>query len=181
MARKQRQKGVTGGVTPGNELSEVEQERFTFNSTRQLSWVAFFSCQTSPVLRSQMLTVLMAGTQLEAARVPIASLLDAVLIAFAARTYCEAEIVDNFRSLCDRTEELWKDPAWTTKVFDSMHANAANFIINHGSREFAAVEEQYIPEFVAWYLGHDCPDYFEYELTERQMEQHWGLKKRRAA
>jgi hypothetical protein len=110
-----------------------------------------------------MLTALMAGTPLEAARIPTAALLDALLIAFAARTYCEAELVDDFSALMHRVDEEWKRPDWTTKVFDSLHGCAANFILL-GSTEFAAIEERYIPEFVAWYINHDVPTYFDREL-----------------
>jgi len=131
-------------------------------------WETFFRCQRSPVLRSQMLTVLMAGTPLEAERVPVSSLLDAVLIAFAARMYCQAEIVDDFKMLCERTEEEWRHPEWNLhgRLLDSLHANAANFIINHGINSFSCGEEQYIPSMVRWYLDHECPTYFDEELDK---------------
>ena len=61
-------------------------------------------------------------------------------------------------------------------MFSSLHGNAANFILL-GSEEFAAAEEAYIPEFVAWYLRHDVPEYFVRELeTDKDV-----LKFRRSA
>lgn len=142
---------------------EVES---SYGPTRSKCWESFFRCQPSPVLRSQMLTTLMAGTPLEVERIPTGSLLDAVLVAFTARVYCAAEVVDDYQRLLERTEELWREPSWTTRIFDSIHANAANFVINHSSKQFAGVEEQYIPNMVEWYLSHDCPEYFSEELTE---------------
>jgi hypothetical protein len=145
-------------------------------SRQRKCWEVFFQCQRSPVLRSQMLTTLMAGTALQAECVPTSSLLDAVLISFAARVYCEAEVVDDYARLLERTEELWRAPDWTSRVFNSIHGNTANFIINHGAREFVCAEEQYVPLMARWYLEHDCPEYFETELTEAEMTAHWGLK-----
>ena len=129
-------------------------------------WETFFYEQKNPVLRSQMLTALMAGTQLEAERVPKASLLDALLLTYAARRYCEAEIVDDFQVLVDRTKEEWDRPTRTTKIFSNSHANAAAFIVYRGSRDLDDCEHQYFLRMMEWYLGHDCPEYFSEELKE---------------
>jgi hypothetical protein len=135
--------------------------------TRPKCWESFFLCQPNPVLRSELLTALLAGTKLEVQRVPVVSLLDTVMLAFATRTYCNAEIIDDFKALCERAEEEWRKPEWTTRVFDSLHANAANYVINHGMQEFAGYEEQYIPVMAAWYLDHTIPEYFVEEVSDR--------------
>ena len=137
-----------------------------FDARKPLCWESFFQCQRSPILRSEMLTVLMAGTPLEAERVPTPSLLDAVLIAMAAREYYDAEIVDDFAALCSRTEELWSKPDWTERVFSSVHSGTANFVLK-GSREFTCAEDLYISAMVGWYMRHDPPQYFSKELTEK--------------
>lgn len=127
------------------------------------NWATFFRDQRSPFLRSQLITALMAGRQLEVERLPPAALLDAVVIAMAARVYHEAEIVDDFDALLRRTDEVWKDPMWTRRIFDQVHMSAANAIIK-GLAEFVCTEDLYIPELVGWYLAHDVPVYFEKEL-----------------
>ena len=158
--KKQRIRKTTHAVEPYVAQEDV-------GISRQCKcWETFFYEQRSPVLRSQMLTVLMAGTQLEAERVPKASLLDALLMAYAARHYCAAEIVDDFQVLVDRVKEEWDRPTWTTKVFSSAHANAAAFIVYRGSRNLDDCEHQYFLRMMEWYLGHDCPSYFDEELTE---------------
>jgi len=150
--------------------SEVQPESDLPRKPR--CWESFFQCQKSPILRSQMLTVLMAGTPLESEHVPTAALLDALLLAFTARTYCEVELIDDYEDLKRRTDDTWKRADWTTKVFDSIHACAANFIIL-GSEELAAAEEAYIPTMVSWYLGHDVPQYFVKELeTDKDVKAH---------
>jgi hypothetical protein len=132
---------------------------------RPLCWESFFHCQRSPVLRSQMLTALMAGTKLIMERVPTPGLLDALLLSTATRHYCDAEIIDDYDGLLVRTAETWKRPDWSTKVFSSMHANAANFILL-GTKEFNCAEDAYIPGMVEWYLSQEPPQYFARELTE---------------
>jgi hypothetical protein len=130
-----------------------------------LCWETFFSCQRHSVLRSQLLAALMAGTPVEAARLPNATLLDAVLLATAAREFCDAEIVDDYAALLDRTAEEWARPDWTCRVFSSIHAMWAGFIISHGTRNFDEVSARYIPDMVAWYLRQEVPQYFKKELA----------------
>jgi hypothetical protein len=127
-------------------------------------WEFFFRDQRSPLLRSQIVTALMAGRQLEVERLPPASLLDAVVLASAARVYHEAEIIDDFNALLRRTDEAWKDPQWTCRTFDQTHRNVADFIIR-GLTEFVAYEDLYIPELTKWLLEHDPPEYFSEELA----------------
>jgi hypothetical protein len=135
-------------------------------------WESFFKCQSSPVFRSQLLAGLMAGTKLEVARIPTSTLVDAVLLATAARTYCDAEIVDDYQNLLDRARDAWRAPDWTTRVFDSLHLNKADFILTHGQTEFVCTEDEYIPAMVRWYLGQDAPAYFANELeTEKDVRQ----------
>lgn len=128
-------------------------------------WETFFVCQPNPVLRSELITSMLVGTPLQFERVPTVALLDAVLLASTARVYCESEIVDDFKALCDRVEEEWRRPEWSCRVFSSIHGNAANFIVNHGRQKFAGCEEQYIVDMVTWYLGHDAPDYKAKKIT----------------
>ena len=90
---------------------------------------------------------------------------DVVLLAFAAGTYHDAEIVNDFMGLCERTEEEWSRPDWTCRVFNSIHGNAANWILK-GSKEFGCSEDRYIPEMVGFYLGHEVPNYFVRELED---------------
>jgi hypothetical protein len=127
-------------------------------------WEFFFRDQRSPLLRSQMVTALMAVRHLVLLRLPLASLLDAVVLASAARVYHEAEIIDDFGALLRRTDEAWKDPQWTCRVFDQTHRNVADFIIR-GLTEFVAYEDLYIPELAKWLLEHDPPEYFSEELA----------------
>lgn len=127
-------------------------------------WEFFFRCQRSPVVRSQLMTAIMSGHQLEAERLPKAALPDAVLIALAARKYHEAEVVDDFAALLRRTEEVWQDPLFTHKVFDTPHMGTVSFVVR-GTEEFTCVEDSYIPELVGWMLGHDAPQYFAEELV----------------
>lgn len=143
------------------------EERFTWNKEdleisqpqRPRCWESFFMCQPSPVLRSQLLTALMAGTVLEAECVPTSALLDVVLLATAAREHCNAEIVDDYEALLQRTRDEWNRPDWTTRVFDSIYANKANQILQ-GRTEFHS-ECEYVPRMVAWYLAHEAPELLE--------------------
>ena len=165
------------------KVPEIRQEEAKPDDNglrKPLCWETFFMCQRSPVLRSQMLTTLMAGTPIEAERVPVAALLDVVLIAMAARQYCAAEIADDYRALLSRTEELWARPDWTTRVFSSLHAGTANFILK-GSTEFTCAEDLYIPSMVAWYMRYDPPSYFTKELTEKDFPALFTARKSDAA
>jgi hypothetical protein len=131
---------------------------------RRLCWEDFFRCQRSPVLRSQLLTALMAGTPLVVDRLPSASLLDVVLLATAARNHCDAEIVDDYAALLQRARDEWAAPGWTALVFDQQHGNKANYILQ-GSDWFDNHEESYIPDMVAWYLRQtDAPAVFERKI-----------------
>lgn len=127
-------------------------------------WDFFFRDQRSPLLRSQLVTALMAGRRLEVERLPTASLLDAVVLSSAARSYHEAEVVDDFHALLRRTADTWKSPTWCRRVFDQTHSNAASFILM-GVTEFVAAEDAYIPDLAGWLLEHDPPEYFAKELT----------------
>lgn len=147
----------TKGGAPAVEVS-TEDEHWR--------WSFFFSCQRNPILRSQVLTALMAGVPLEIARLPTEVLLDVVLIATATREFHEAEVVDSYDELLTLTEEAWKRPDWTTKVFDSIHCNWADSILNRGRRDFDSPETKYVPSLVGWYLTHDAPVYFKKELTK---------------
>ena len=154
-------------ITPAPQPQQQEDAPLAVQPKK--CWETFFRCQRSPVLRSQVLTTLMAGTPLEAERVPAGSLLDAVLISFTARAYCNVEVVDDYDALCSRTNEIWARPDFTHKMFSSAHGCAASFILR-GSREFHAAEEGYIPAMVGWYLGHDVPNYFHHEVTEQELK-----------
>jgi hypothetical protein len=140
-------------------------------------WESFFKCQPSPVFRSQLLAGLMAGVKIEVARIPTSTLLDAVLLATAARTCCDAEIVDDYQSLLDRARDAWRAPDWTCHVFSSTHAAKADFILTQGMTDFVCAEDAYIPEMVSWYLRQDAPDYFDHELETDKDVRTW----RRAA
>lgn len=129
-------------------------------------WEFFFMCQRHPVLRSQLVTSLMAGSQVDAERVPVHLLLDAVLLATAAREFHEAEVVTDYQRLLERTEEEWRRPDWTCKVFDSIHGDRADAIINRGVRDFPTPESAYVPALAGWLLGHDVPEYFSEEITD---------------
>jgi len=119
----------------------------------------------------------MAGVKLQAARLPSTALLDAVLIATAARNHCDAEVVDDYQVLVDRIAEAWRAPDWTARVFDSIHAKAADDIVTRGATEFVCAEDQYIDGMVAWYLRQDPPHYFKRELETDKDLRAW----RRAA
>ena len=148
-----------------NKPTIIDQE-ITFGKAGQKApgWEVFFHDQRSPLLRSQLITALMSGHQLEVERLPTQVLLDAVLLSMTTRNYLEAEIVDDYQGLLSRTDEKWKDPMWTRRVFDQMHAGTADFIIR-GTNEFKCAEDLYIPELVQWWLEHDVPEYFSEELA----------------
>lgn len=126
-------------------------------------WAFFFRDQRSPFLRSQLITALMSGHALEVERLPTVTLLDAVLLSSTARCYHEAEIIDDFNALLRRTDDTWKAPDWTCRVFDQTHTAAADFILR-GVAEFENAEDVYIPDLVEWLLEHDPPAYFKKEL-----------------
>ena len=131
----------------------------------QPAWKTFFACQRSPVLRSQVLLALMAGTPFEVERLPVAALPDVALLATASRSYCEAEIVDDYAALLRRVEEEWGAPDWTCKRFDSPHLCCLDFILK-GTTEFVAAEDLYISELTQWLLDQEAPSYFKKELTK---------------
>ena len=129
-------------------------------------WEVFFRQQRSPLLRSQLITAVMAGKQFETDRLPKAALADAVLLSMAARNYVEAEIVDDYPALLRRTDETWKEPDWTCKVFDQSHTGTVDFIVRGvTTTRFTCAEDAPIPGLVEWLLDHDCPDYFAEELA----------------
>lgn len=128
-------------------------------------WQVFFRLQRSPVLRSEMLTALMSGTQLLAERIPNALLLDVALLATASRRYLEAEIVDDYAALLRRVEEKWAAPDWTARVFDSIHANYVSGLLKGWAMDMEQLDEvTYVPKMTQWYLEHDVPGYFVKEL-----------------
>jgi len=153
-------------------------------------WESFFRAQRHPVLRSQCLTALMAGTPIVVDRVPTPALLDVLLLAFTARTYHEAEIVAlgtpllasegdlvpegdgaadapgaAWDALKDRIREEWARPDFTSRVFASIHGRWADAILR-GAEEFSCAEELYIPAMVEWYLAQQVPEYFSVELSD---------------
>lgn len=127
-------------------------------------WEVFFRDQRSPLLRSQLITALMSGHQLEVERLPHGALLDAVVLSMTTRNYLDAEIVDDYTVLLRHVDELWRDPMWTRRVFDQYHSNAAGFIVR-GSTKFVCAEDLYIPDLVRWFLEHEPPQYFSEELV----------------
>lgn len=155
---------------------ETKEETLPSFPVRPKCWESFFRCQPNPVLRSQLLASLLDKTPLVVARIPTVALLDAVLLATAARSHCEAEIVDDYQALLDRTNETWRAPDWTSKVFSSIHGAKADFILTQGAVEFLAAEDAYIPEMVQWYLGQAAPQYF-----ARELESEVDIKKWRKA
>jgi hypothetical protein len=150
-------------------MNHSQHERVSIDVTRPKPWELFFKCQRHPVLRSQLLTSLMAGTRFEAERLPTSTLLDAVLIAAAARQEHNAEVIDNYQALLDRTETAWSAPNWCAQVFSSIHGRWADRILK-GTQGFDTPEEKYIPAMVGWYLEQDPPEYFAKELTEADLK-----------
>lgn len=134
---------------------------------RAVGWPLFFRCQRNPFLRSQLLTALMAGTQLELERLPNAVLADVVLLAMVSREYHQAEIIDDFEGLLARVNELWKQKDFTHRVFDSIHLSTVSFI-TMGTNQIHCAEERYIPDMVEWYLHRDPPTYFTKEAPCKQ-------------
>lgn len=145
--------------------------------TRILCWESFFACQHSPIIRSTLLTCLMAGTVLQVERIPASALLDAVLLATAARKM-EAEIVDDYDALLSRAEEVWSKPDFTHKVMDNTHGRWANCIIK-GQRDFFD-EEQYIPRMVEWYCGQEVPKYMAQDMSDADLAKYRKTHKKAA-
>lgn len=121
-------------------------------------WEQCFVSQSSPVLRSQLLAALMAGTQIEADRVPVPALLDAVVLATTARNYCEAEIVDDYQRLLERAKE--------ERLVDGrdghcrMHQiHQISFILDGVADELTAPEDQYLERMVTRFLSMEPPAY----------------------
>ncbi len=162
MPRKQKpkKKEVARVVVDASRLAAAPK------TPRVPHWQLFFRDQRYPFLRSQLITAMMAGKPLEVDRLPGASLLDAVLLSFAARTYHEAEIVDDYEALCRRTEAAWKEPTWTRRTFDQYHTGTADFIIRGVAQEFICAEDQYIPDMLGSLLASEPPAYFREELTK---------------
>lgn len=134
-------------------------------------WAFFFRDQKAPILRSQLITALMAGKQLEVDRLLTPMLLDVVIVSMASRFYHEAEIIDDYQALLQRTDTAWGDPMYTRRTFDQVHSNVASFIVR-GSTEFKCFEDQYIPDLVGWYLERpEVPNYFSKEIeTPKQLK-----------
>lgn len=129
---------------------------------RANGWELFFRCQRNPFLRSQILAALMAGTQLELARLPNAALADVALLATVSREYHDAEIIDDYEGLLARIRDLWRQPEFTHRTFDSIHLSTISFI-TMGTKQIHCIEEKYIIDLVEWYLSHDAPDYIRKE------------------
>ena len=164
----------------------VQQQRATVDTnvvSNLHHWETFFYCQRSPVLRSQLLMALMCGTVLEVDRVPVKALMDAVLLAFTARLYCSAEIVDDWARLLERTLEVWdaRDPDRRTAVFDQTHLSTGFYILYGKTDQFCCYEDRYIPDMVGAYLLQDPPTYFDRELETEDEVKRWRRKKERAA
>lgn len=129
-------------------------------------WSRFFYCSRNPVLRSQLLTALLAGTPLTAERLPTAALADAVLLCEGARRYHSAEVVDDFAGLCRRVEEKWAEPTWTARTFDQLYLQAVGSVTRSRSDSALELPETgWIPNMVGWYLEHGVPEYFRQEVT----------------
>lgn len=127
-------------------------------------WDFFFKCQRSPILRSQLLTALMAGTPLEIDRVPRAALLDALLLATVSRQYHEAEIVDDYQGLVRRADESWRDPQFTHATMDQIHGGTISFLCYGYDIDLTTVETNYIAGMVGSVLRSEPPVYFSKEL-----------------
>lgn len=132
-------------------------------------WELFFQCQRNPVLRSQLITALMGGTPLIVERVPTALWLDLVLVATTTRECLEAEIVDDYAGLLRMTDERWRDPLFTSRVFWSIHAGRADFIVRSGGTDVDGLwedpETAYLPGLMTAYL--ESPGVPEYFVEER--------------
>ncbi len=162
MAKKRRKDDAaapSGGMSAARTWVDEPERRLE-------DWEVFFSRQRSPVLRSQMITAMMAGRPLEVERLPAAALLDAVVLSMAMRSYHEAEVVDDYAALLRRADAAWQDPMWTCRVFDQYHCNIASFIVRMGNAEFVAYEDLYVPDYAARLLSQDVPEYFDRELEE---------------
>ncbi len=147
------------------KASEV-QAPVNISHDRAPYWDTFFRDQRNPLLRSQLITALMSGHQLELDRLPTATLLDAVLLSMTTRNYFDAEIIDDYDGLLRRADEKWREPLWSARIFDQYHSNAASFIIM-GTKEFKCSEDMYIPDLVKWLLDHEPPQYFSRELGKK--------------
>jgi hypothetical protein len=133
--------------------------------TKLQPWAYFFQRQKYPMLRSQLITALQAGTPLEIESLPEPLLLDAALFARACRSHFDAEVVDDYQGLLNRIDAAWK--AWKLEIdeehkpkFDSPHRDAVSAAIWFGSDEFTTPETQYIPALVDEYLSVDEPPKF---------------------
>jgi hypothetical protein len=152
--------------TEAREKRRKEVKRTAVAASDKPNWRQFFMCQRDPVLRSQLLTAMMAGTRLDYERLAVRMLPDVVLFSAAARWYHNAEVVDDYRGLLRRTDEIWKQPDWTTRTFNSIHGLWVTYLIR-GTEDFETPEQRVIPPLVGWYLNAEPPSYFSEEIKER--------------
>lgn len=132
-------------------------------------WETFFARQRSPVLRSQVITALQAGTPFAYEAVPTAALLDVAVVARVCRYHHTAEVVDDYTSLLRRIDELWKRPDWTTKVFDQAHAPMVSAAIWWDSKELNDWDphEYYAVDLIGGYLELEEPlEFFDTVVTD---------------
>ena len=135
-------------------------------TTQQRAWELVFAAQRRPVLRSELVTALIQGTQLPVERLPTEALADAVLLATAAREHCGAEIVVDYPALLSRMEDTFTRPDFCTRVCDTAFINKVSHVCWHGSSPFVCVEQQCVPVLVEWLLNQDqVPEYFTKEIS----------------
>lgn len=121
-------------------------------------WQLFWQCQRSPVLRSQVVAALLAGTVIEVERLPRALLADVAVLATVTRTCCDAEIVDDYQALLQRVEEVWQEPTWTCRTFDSPYLGWLHFVLL-GSVNLEVPEVAWMPDWIEELLEQDMPGY----------------------
>jgi hypothetical protein len=133
-------------------------------------WDIFFRCQRYPILRSQVLVALMAGTVTPTERVPVAALLDVFVLATAARERVDADIVDNYAELERRVREEWDGERF--HVMSSQHGNCASSIVYlNADRKaiFDRPEDSYIPAMLSkLFEVEEVPQYIGQEMTEEK-------------
>jgi hypothetical protein len=141
---------------------DVDEEREP--GVAEKCWETFFRCQPNPIIRSQLLTALLAGSTIQVDRVPTVALQDVLMLALGARKYCDAEIVDSWQNLKERVFDVWARPDFTHRMMDQTHCLWCSAVVHRGAEEFLNSEERYVPAMVAWYLGHASPSYFVKEI-----------------
>lgn len=133
------------------------------------NWWEFFRSQRNPVLRSQLITSIMAGVVLEVDRLPKAALADALMLATACREEWDCEIVDNYRALQRRVKEVVEEPDFTHAVMDQLHFRIAYLVACREPRAHIPFPEEhetkYIGPLTQDLLNADVPSYFKKELT----------------